>query len=229
MYRILRHGSRIPGLSEEYSRAFPRSGMKFRHTSKTLCCRVWWSQIWHRTHIPFNGQFWPAATHHYHMLPLPGTPLNDSFCSIWSIFSSFLTALNLCLPAHTASHLSDTKLLGAGSVSNGSKFPGRFRVRFQPGTEPLQRVSIQNPLLKSQHFLLRLSIWVLIVSQHEQYVDCAVLVAPLPPAFRFAIRQVLVESRSKTRQFRWNSAFISQPLNEYQSDRKSARGRWKSD
>ena len=47
---------------------------------------------------------------------------------------------------------------GTGSVSNGSKFPGRFRVRFQPGTEPLQRVSTQNPLLKSQHFLLQLSI-----------------------------------------------------------------------
>jgi len=26
------------------------------------------------------------------------------------------------------------------SVSNGSKSPGRFRVRFRPGTEPLQRV-----------------------------------------------------------------------------------------
>jgi len=55
------------------------------------------------------------------------------------------------------------------------------------------------------------------------------LVAPSPPAFRFAIRQVFVESRSKTRQFRLNSAFISQPLNEYQSDRKFESGRWKSD
>jgi len=115
------------------------------------------------------------------------------------------------------------------SVSNGCKFPGRFRVRFQPGTEPLQRVFTQNPFLKSQHFLLQLSIWVLIVSQHEQYVDCAVLFAPSPPGFRFAIRQVLVESRSKTRQVRLNTAFISQPLNEYQSDRKSECGRWKSD
>jgi len=70
------------------------------------------------------------------------------------------------------------------SVSNGSKFPGRFRVRFQPGTEPLQRVFTQNPLLKSQHLLHQLSIWVLIVSQHEQYVDCAVLVAPSPRACR---------------------------------------------
>ena len=56
VYRILGHGSRIPGLPEAYSRAFPRSEMNFRHTSKALCCRVCWSQIWHCTHIPFNGQ-----------------------------------------------------------------------------------------------------------------------------------------------------------------------------
>jgi len=114
---------------------------------------------------------------------------------------------------------------GVAGVSNGSKFPGRFRIWFQPGTEPLHRVSTQNPLLKSQHFPLQLSISVLIVSQHEQSVYCAVLVAPSPPAFRLAIRQVLVESRSKTRQFRFNSAIVSQPLNEYQSDRKSESGR----
>ena len=115
------------------------------------------------------------------------------------------------------------------SASNESKFPAWFRVRFQPGTEPLQRVSTHNPLLKCQHFLLQLSIWVLIVSQQEQYVNCPDLVAPSPPAFRFAIRQVFVESRSKTRQFRFNSPFNLQPLNEYQSDRKSESGRWKTD
>jgi len=115
-----------------------------------------------------------------------------------------------------------------GSVSNGSRFPGRFRVRFQPGTEPLQRVSTQNPLFKSQHFLLQLSIWVLIVSQHDQYVDCAVLVALSPPTFTFAMRQVFVESRSKTRQFRLNSAINSQPFNEYQSDCKFECRRWNS-
>jgi len=113
----------------------------------------------------------------------------------------------------------------AFSVSNRSKFPGRFRIRFQRGTEPLQWVSTQNPLLKSQHFLLQVSNSVLIVSQHDQYVDCAVLVALSPPGFRFAIQQVFIESRSKTRQFHLNSAFISQPLNEYQSDRKSETGR----
>ena len=63
MYHILRHGSRIPGLPEEYRRAFPRSGMKFRHTSMALSSRVLWSQIWHHMHIPFNGHFWQATTH----------------------------------------------------------------------------------------------------------------------------------------------------------------------
>jgi len=82
MYCIPRHGTRSQGLSEEYSWAFPHSGMKFRHISKALCCRVWLSLIWHRTHIPFNCQFWQAATHYYHILPLPGMPLNDSFCSV---------------------------------------------------------------------------------------------------------------------------------------------------
>jgi hypothetical protein len=111
------------------------------------------------------------------------------------------------------------------SVSNGSKLPGQFRVRFEHGTEQLHRVSTHNPFLKSQHFLLELSISVLIISQHDQYVDCVGLVDLSPPGFRFAIRQVFVDSRSKTRQFCSNSAFISQPLNEYQSDRKSESGR----
>jgi len=56
------------------------------------------------------------------------------------------------------------------SVSNGSKFPVRFRVWFRPGTGPLQRVSTQKPLLKSHHSLLQLSIGVLIVSRHDLYV-----------------------------------------------------------
>jgi hypothetical protein len=47
MNRILRQASHTPGLPKEYSQAFPRSGMKFRDTSKTLCCRVWLSQIWY--------------------------------------------------------------------------------------------------------------------------------------------------------------------------------------
>jgi hypothetical protein len=47
------------------------------------------------------------------------------------------------------------------------------------------------------HHLLQLSIWVLIVSWHAQYVDYAALVALPPPAFRFAIRLIFVV-------WRWN-------------------------
>ena len=115
------------------------------------------------------------------------------------------------------------------NVSDGYKFPAHFRVRFQPGTKPFQQVSTQNPLLKSQHFLLQLSIWVLIVSQHDQYVACAVPVALSPHGFRFAIRHVFVGSRSKTTQFRLTSPMISQLFNKYLSDckfdwRRSKRG-----
>ena len=38
------------------------------------------------------------------------------------------------------------------SVSNGSKFPVRFRVRFQAGTRPLQRVSTKNPAFQIYYF-----------------------------------------------------------------------------
>jgi len=39
----------------------------------------------------------------------------------------------------------------------------------------------------------QISIWVLIVLWHDQYVDCAVLLALSPPVFRFAIRLTFVE------------------------------------
>jgi len=86
------------------------------------------------------------------------------------------------------------------------------------------RLYHQQPSIWNRPFWLQLSIWVLIVSQHDQYVDCAVLVALSPPAFRFAIWQVFVESQSITRQFRIQPVIISQPLDKYQSDRKSEAG-----
>jgi hypothetical protein len=55
MYRILRHGSRIPGLPEVCSKVFPCSRMKFRPIADPFSCRVWWSQIWHRIHVLFTG------------------------------------------------------------------------------------------------------------------------------------------------------------------------------
>jgi len=62
----------------------------------------------------------PILTSHHLSLSYAPTPRRASerftFCSIRSIFSSFLNALNLGLPAHTENHLSDTKLLGAGAA-----------------------------------------------------------------------------------------------------------------
>jgi hypothetical protein len=52
----------------------------------------------------------------------------------------------------------DALKVSTASVSNGSKFLVWFRVRFRPRTGPLQRVLTQNPLLKSEHLLLQLSI-----------------------------------------------------------------------
>jgi len=49
------------------------------------------------------------------------------------------------------------------------------------------------PLVPFLHLSLKLSIWVLIVSWHDQYVDCAFLAALSLPAVRFAIGPIFVE------------------------------------
>ena len=99
------------------------------------------------------------------------------------------------------------------SVSNGSNPLEWFQVRVGTGTELWQRFyHMKNPdrwrlgwfspyisAFASPDISLELSIWVLIVSWHDKYVDCAVLAALSPPAFRFVIRPIFVESLSKTR------------------------------
>jgi len=127
------------------------------------------------------------------------------------------------------------------SVSNGSNPVERFRVRGGTGIElwerfyhmknpdhwHLGRFPPQNPAFASPDVSLQSSIWVLIVSWHDVYADCAVLASLSPPAFRFAIWPIFVESLSKTREFWWKSMHIWQPLNKYQSDPNSESGRWK--
>jgi hypothetical protein len=52
MYHILRHGTRIAGLPEEFSWVSLRSVLrKFSHTSNPVSGRDWWSQNWHCTDI----------------------------------------------------------------------------------------------------------------------------------------------------------------------------------
>jgi len=128
------------------------------------------------------------------------------------------------------------------SVGNGSNQLEWFQVRVGTGTEPCQwflhmknpdrwhlgQFPPQNLAFESPDISLQSSIWVLIVSWHDVYADCAVLAALSPTAFRFTIRPIFVESLSKTREFRLKSMLISQPLTEYLSDRKFESGRWKS-
>jgi len=69
--------------------------------------------------------------------------------------------------------------------------------------EPLQlgRFYQQKPGIATSQPWLQLSIWVLIVLWHDQYIDCAVLWAVSPPAFRYVIWPTFLESRSKIREF----------------------------
>jgi len=52
----------------------------------------------------------------------------------------------------------------------------------------------QKPSISSSQLWLQLSIWVLIVSWEDQYIDSAVWAALRPRGFRFAIRPIIVES-----------------------------------
>jgi hypothetical protein len=49
----------------------------------------------------------------------------------------------------------------------------------------------------------------MIILWHDQYVYCAALCALSPPAFRFGVRPIFVELRSKTRNFRFKIGLIS--------------------
>jgi hypothetical protein len=81
--------------------------------------------------------------------------------------------------------------------------------------------SHQSPSIEISQFWLQLSIGVLIVSQHVQYVDHAVGAALSPPIAKFLIVPIFVESRKMTRQFRIKYLVTSQQLKEYWSYRKS--------
>ena len=72
----------------------------------------------------------------------------------------------------------------------------------------------QKPGISSAQFSLQLSIWVLIVSQHDQYINCPVLAPLSPSAIRFAIGPIIVEALSKPAKFAWKSpSFHSHLMN----------------
>jgi hypothetical protein len=90
------------------------------------------------------------------------------------------------------------------------------------------RLDQQKPGVWSSWCWLWWSISVMMVSWHDQYVECAVLPALLIPAVRLAIRPILVESISKTRQFHVQCRWLSQWFRKYLSNYKSDSRRWKS-
>jgi len=86
---------------------------------------------------------------------------------------------------------------GSSSTQNRTVATGLTTRKTQPiGNGPVlppkTRFSTSQPCLQS-------SIWVLIVSWHNQYLDCAVLAALSPPDLRCVIGPIFVESQSKTR------------------------------
>jgi hypothetical protein len=98
----------------------------------------------------------------------------------------------------------------------------------KPGSLQLGRFYHQKPGISKLKVWLQISIWVLIVSWHNQYIYCAVLCALSPPAVSFGIWPIIGESRSKTREIRLTYGVISQRFYEYWPDRTTENGRWKS-
>ena len=121
----------------------------------------------------------------------------------------------------------------------------RLRFRFRSGPDGLVQVvtpktgaptEFRDRVEQDSGFIFRflklclqLSIWVLIISWHGQYINSSTLAALSPPALKFAIGLIFVE-------WLWNNGLIWPKLvgfqlrpNQYLSDRKSERGRWKCD
>jgi len=81
------------------------------------------------------------------------------------------------------------------------------------------------PGISTSQLRLQLSIWVLIVSWCDQYVDCAVEAALSRPDMRYVIRPIYVASLSKTRQFRSKLPFFHRhSTNISQITNRNARG-----
>jgi len=115
-----------------------------------------------------------------------------------------------------------------GSVSCSSTEPdccnGFYHTK--PGPLQLGRFYHPKPGISTSQVWLLLSIWVLIILWHDQYVDCSVLACHSLPAVKFAIRTIFIQSQLKIREIHMKYCVISQPLEEYWSDRKTECERW---
>jgi len=133
-------------------------------------------------------------------------PINECKHSV-KVFGSCILdnrmAIQWCYPM--------IKVLDAFSVRNGSEF--RVWCQFRVGTEPgpTQHVSTENPLVKCQHFILQLSIWVLILSQHNVYARYAVWCPLSSPHLRFEIGSIFIKST-------WQAGHFGEILPSFHSD-----------
>jgi hypothetical protein len=84
------------------------------------------------------------------------------------------------------------------------------------------------PTLRFPHQCLQFSVWVLIVSWHDQYEDCAVRATLSPPAFTFAIPPIFIAWLWKMDKCYATLAGFWLRLNEHWSDPKSEISWWKS-
>jgi hypothetical protein len=107
---------------------------------------------------------------------------------------------------------------------------GGFVTQAEPRTVGFWPGSNQTavPDWRFAHHGLQLSIWVLIVSWHGEYVNCAIQCALSPPGFRFAIWPILIQSLWNNAQFQGKFRGIRSRLSEYWSNCNSERVKWKS-
>jgi len=143
-----------------------------------------------------------------------------------------------------------------GSVSNGFGWPTsgsvfaprfgstRFRIWAKPNLLCLGEVVTPTrnkpavfrpgwnmttfPTLRFLYQLLQWRVRVLIVSWHDQYVDCAVLAALSLTAYQFAIRLIFVDWQCKKGKCSVKWADFRWRLNEYWLDHIYEMARWQS-
>jgi hypothetical protein len=82
-------------------------------------------------------------------------------------------------------------------------------------------------ILRLQQLWLQFRIWVLIVLQHDLYVQCADWCPRSSPILRFAIRSIFIESLRNQAEHHTKIAGFSTRLHDNWSDRKSENGKWK--
>ena len=137
------------------------------------------------------------------------------FCSLEAIKTVIspqsMRSRTRCISPPPRSGVTNRSRLGFGPEPN--RLDGFYHTK--TWTIEIGRVLPPQPGISTTPLWIKLSISVVIVLWHDQYIDYAVLRALSPPAFRYAIRLIFAESPSKTPRFRVHIALLSPPLNKY--------------